>query len=194
MVTPVPISNTEVKRFSADGIHFGGESRPPPQQCFASGFLFVSLGLKLYNKSMIEELLKYTYLLDVLKIKELLEKLWGRYQEILDNKNSSWEDLNEARAILYFIGFLYPEEIAQESLRRRVSFLLPKITLEKFLLAVDGKEASVLNEYQNNKEFGSLRDFYLAIKEVKNRTKGNSYLDEERFNRIYSKLKPKNYF
>jgi hypothetical protein len=49
-----------------------------------------------------EKLLKYTYLLNIKKISLKLEKLWNRYQEILNNPN--WEDINEARAIFYLNG------------------------------------------------------------------------------------------
>lgn len=141
-----------------------------------------------------KELLKYTYLLNTKKIKEHIKELWQEYQEILDNKNSSFEDLNEARAILYFLGYLYPEKIALSSLKRRVGCIKPPINLDEFLLVIDGNNKRVLKKYKNNKKFNKLKDFYLIVKEIKNRTKNNSYLDEERFNKFYSKLKPKDYF
>lgn len=141
-----------------------------------------------------KELLKYTYLLNTDKIKERVEILWQRYQQILDNKNSSWEDLNEARAILYFIGYLYPEKIALESLEKRIGYVKPVIGLDKFLLAIDGSDKKVLNKYKSNKKFNSLKKFYLILKDIKNRTKNNTYLDEGRFNKFYSKSKPKNFF
>jgi len=142
----------------------------------------------------IKNLLKYTYLLDTVRIKQNIESLWERYQEILNNKKSSWEDLNEARAILYFFGYLYPEKIALESLEKRVKYIRPAITLDKFLLAIDGNNKRVLDKYKNNRKFNKLKDFYLAVKNIKNRVKNNSYLDEGGFDKIYSKLKPKDYF
>jgi len=141
-----------------------------------------------------KELLKYTYLLNTDKIKERIESLWQRYQQILDNKNSSWEDLNEARAILYFIGYLYPEKIALDSLEKRVRCIRPVIGLDKFLSSVDGNDKKVLNKYKNNKKFSSLKEFYSILKDIKNRIKNDTYLDEGRFNKFYSKLKPKNFF
>ena len=141
-----------------------------------------------------KDLLKYTYLLNTIKIKESIESLWQRYQGILDNKKSSFEDLNEARAILYFLGYLYPEKIALESLENRVKYIKPAISLDEFLLAIDRNDKEFLNIYKDNKEFNKLKDFYLAIKDIKNRVKNNTYLDEWRFNKIYSKLKPKDYF
>lgn len=141
-----------------------------------------------------KDLLKYTYLLDLKGIDKNIEKLWKRYQSILDNKKSTWEDLNEARAILFFLGHIFCEEIALGSLERRVKFVKPPISLDKFLLAVDRKDENVLKKYRNNKNFAKLRDFYLLVKKIKNRAVDGSYLDEKRFNKIYNKLKPKNYF
>lgn len=141
-----------------------------------------------------KELLKYTYLLDTKGIKKRIEYLWKRYQRILGNKKSSFEDLNEARAILYFLGYLYPEKIALESLEKRIKYIKPGITLDKFLLAIDRNDKKILNKYKNNKKFNKLKEFYLIVKDIKNRVKNNTYLDEGRFNKLYSKLKPKNYF
>jgi hypothetical protein len=141
-----------------------------------------------------KDLLKHTYLLDVEKIEEDIERLWRRYQEILDNKKSSWEDLNEARALLYFLGYLYPEKIALDSFERRVKYIKPSIVLDRFLSAIDGNDKRILEKYKKNKRFNKLKEFYLIVKDIKNRTKNKTYLDEKRFNKIYSKLKPKQYF
>ncbi|KPJ56374.1 hypothetical protein AMJ49_05025 [Parcubacteria bacterium DG_74_2] len=140
-----------------------------------------------------KDLLKYTYLLNINQIEKKIEALWQRYQEILSNPKSSWEDLNEARAILYFLGYLYPEKIALESLEYRVKLIKPKIDINEFLLAIDGKNIKVLNKYKKNKKFNKLKEFYLIVKNIKNRVKNNTYLDEGRFNKIYSKIKPKDY-
>jgi len=141
-----------------------------------------------------KDLLKYTYLLNTDRIKKNIERLWERYQKILDNKKSSWEDLNEARAILYFLGYLYPEKIVLGSLENRIKYIKPIISLDKFLLSVDRGDETILKKYRNNKEFNKLKDFYLMVKDIKNRVKNNTYLDEGRFNELYSKLKPKDYF
>lgn len=139
-----------------------------------------------------KDLLKYTYLLDIEKIKESIENLWQRYQEIL--KKPSWEELNEARAILYFIGYLYPEKIALESLEKRIKSIEPNISLDEFFLAIDRNDKEVLDRYRDNEKFNKLKEFYLIVKDIKNRVRNNAYLDEERFNEIYSKFKPENYF
>ena len=141
-----------------------------------------------------KDLLKYTYLLDITKMEKSIKKLWDRYQEILDDKKSTWEDLNEARAILYFIGYLYPEKIALDSLEKRIKYILPSIGLDEFLSVIDGKNTRILKKYAKNKIFIQLKDFYLIVKDIKNRTKNGTYLDEGRFNRIYNKLKPEDYF
>lgn len=141
-----------------------------------------------------EDLLKYTYLLNIKKIEQNIEDLWNRYQEILNSRRSSWEDLNEARAILFFLGYLYPEKIALKSLEKRVQFIKPKINLDDFLSVVDKDDKKTLKKYKNNRKFNKLKEFYLIVKSIKNRVKNNTYLDEERFNKLYSKLKPKNYF
>jgi len=140
------------------------------------------------------DLLKYTYLLNIKGIKKNIELLWLRYQRILNNKKSSWEDLNEARATLYFLGYLYPEKIALSSLTSRIKYIKPKTSLDKFLLAVDRNNKKYLSKYEHNKRFNKLKEFYLIVKDIKNRVKNNTYLDEDRFNKLYSKLKPKDYF
>lgn len=141
-----------------------------------------------------KDLLKYTYLLNIEKIEQNIENLWNRYQKILKGRRSSWEDLNEARAILFFLGYLYPEKIALESLEKRVKFIKQKINLDDFLLVIDKDDKETLKKYKNNRKFNKLKEFYLIVKSIKNRVKNNTYLDEARFNKLYSKLKPKNYF
>ncbi len=139
------------------------------------------------------ELLKNTYLLDTKEIERNINSLWGRYQEIL-NKKSSFEELNEARSILYFLGYLYPEKIALESLESRVKYLVPKISLDDFLLIIDENNEKMIEKYRKNKRFNQLKEFYLIVKKIKNKVENFSYLDEDRFNKIYCKIKPKNYF
>ena len=141
-----------------------------------------------------KNLLKYTYLLDTKEIEKSIERLWKRYQNILNSKKSSWKSLNEARTILYLLGYLYPEKIALESLEKRIQYIEPAISLDEFLSAIDENNIKILNKYKKNKKFNILKDFYLIIKRIKNRVKNNSYLDEERFNKIYFETKPKDYF
>ena len=141
-----------------------------------------------------KNLLKYTYLLNTKEIEKSIERLWKRYQNILNNKKSSWKNLNEARTILYLLGYLYPEKIALESLEKRIQYIEPAISLDEFLSAIDENNIKILNKYKKNKKFNTLKDFYLIVKRIKNRVKNNSYLDEERFNKIYFETKPKDYF
>jgi hypothetical protein len=139
-------------------------------------------------------LLKHTYLLNIKEIKNNIELFWSRYQDILNNKKSSWDDLNEARAILYFLGYLYPEKIVLDSLAGRIKYIKPFIDLDTFLLVIDTNNKEILKKYENNQKFSTLKEFYLIIKSIKNRVKNKTYLDEGRFDKLYSKLKPQDYF
>lgn len=140
------------------------------------------------------KLLKNVYLLDIEAIKREIERLWTRYQKIINSEKSSWKDLNEARATLYSLGRLYPEGIVLESLERRVKYIKPKIGLDGFLTAIDRDDAKVLRKYKKNEKFNKLKELYLITKGIKNRVKNNIYLDEEKFNEAYAKLEPKNYW
>jgi len=140
-------------------------------------------------------LLKNVYLLDVKAVKADIERLWGEYQDILNNKEASWDEINRARAILYCLGHIFTEKIALESIERRIKLISPKISIDNFLLAIDSNDKKILNQYRNNKKFSRLKDFYLTVKNIKNRVNRDStYLDEETFNEIYNNLKPKNYY
>ncbi|MBU4347408.1 hypothetical protein L6249_01735 [Candidatus Parcubacteria bacterium] len=140
-------------------------------------------------------LLKNTYLLNNKQTELDIERLWRKYQGVLDKNNPTWEEMNEARAILYFIGYLYPEKIALESLERRIKLIKPKIILDDFLLIIDSQDKKALSKYKNNKKFNQLKEFYLIVKTIKNKVnKDGTYLDEAIFNKKYNKLKPKDYF
>lgn len=134
--------------------------------------------------------MKYTYMMDPEKIKKELDKLWNKYQEIIEDKNSNWEELNEARAILFLTGDTYCEEIAVEAIERRLHLLSEKITLLEFFDLID-KESKKLNELRKDKIFSNLEKFYRIIKEFKNRYKeGKFYLDEEKFIKKYNSTNP----
>lgn len=148
-------------------------------------------------ESMISDLIKYVYLLDIDGIRNSIDDLWFEYQKILDDPGADWEDINRARANLYFLGHIFAEQIVPESLEKRLKFIRPEITLTNFLIAIDGNDQKILVRYKNNKKFQEIRNLYLATKEIKMRVrrKGDElYLDEKRFNEKYEKLKPRNYF
>ena len=117
-----------------------------------------------------EEILKYTYQFDLKKLSQAIENLWNRYLQIIENKECTIDDVYNARAILYFLGYLYPEKIALEALERR----LVGLSLEEFLIKADRQE--IKNELTN---------FYEIIKELKNREYQGSYLGEALFNQVY---------
>ena len=77
------------------------------------------------------------------KVQEELDRLWNKYQEILEDSNSNWEKANEARAILYLTGQVYCEEIALEAIERRLHLLKEKIEL----IAMLSKEANKQGVY-----------------------------------------------
>jgi hypothetical protein len=129
-------------------------------------------------------------MLDNEKIKKELDSLWTRYQLILDNKDSSWEELNEARAILFLIGQVYCEQIAPKAIERRLHDIKTNFTLPEFLNLVD-KNSPELAKQRENETFRKLEEFYKIIKENKNKSVGGKYyLDEERFIQKYNESNP----
>lgn len=136
------------------------------------------------------QLMKYTYLMQPEKIKEKLNRLWKRYQDILDNKDSTWEEINEARAILYLTGQTYCEGIAVRAIERRLHLLKEELNLVEFFDIID-KKSPRLNPMRKDELFVTLEKFYNIIKEYKNRyTKGKYYIDEERFLEKYGEKNP----
>jgi len=134
--------------------------------------------------------MKYTYLLDYEKVEKELNNYWERYKKILEDKNVSWEDLNEARAILFLTGQVYCEQIAIEAIKKRLHLLKEKITILEFFDLVD-KNSKKLDELRKDKLFLKLEKFYRIIKEFKNRYLGGKfYLDEEKFIEKYNKSNP----
>jgi hypothetical protein len=135
-----------------------------------------------------EDLLKYTYLLDAKKLNKALTELWGKYLHILENPN--WEDLNEARAILYIIGYVFPEQTAPEAISRRLHLLRDPMDELAFYQVVDS-ESKELTELRRDPVFKKLEAFYRVVKEFKNKTnKGDWYLDEDLFVEVYNKFSP----
>lgn len=127
------------------------------------------------------DLMKNTYILDTEKIEKELEKLWVRYQKILEDKKANWEDMNEARAILYLTGDIYCEQIAVGVIERRIHLLKKKIKLIDFFNIIDG-EKEELKELRKDKLFNKLEKFYRIVKKYKNKyNEGKYYLDEEKF-------------
>lgn len=126
-------------------------------------------------------LLKYTYLMQTEKIDEELSSLWQRYQKILNNPAPTWEDINEARAILFITGSLYLEQIATEAIEKRLKHLEKNFKIIEFLHTIDS-DSPQLKKLRTCPKFKELEIFYRIIKKHKNKyTKGKFYLDEERF-------------
>jgi len=122
------------------------------------------------------------------KVRERLNELWKKYQLILDNLNSTWEEINEARAILYLTGQVFCEQIAVEAIERRLHLLKEKLSLIEFFDLID-KNAEKLEGLRKDELFTKLEKFYKIIKEYKNKyEKGKFYLDEERFIQRYEEV------
>lgn len=129
-------------------------------------------------------LLKYTYLLNTDAIEKELNRLWNRYEKILANPN--WNDLNEARAILYLMGHLYCETIAPEAIERRLHLLKKPMGLLDFLTVVDS-QSEALTGLRKDSLFGTLEKFYILVKDFKNKWEGGTlYMDEEKFIELYN--------
>ena len=136
------------------------------------------------------QLMKYTYMMEPEKIKKELDKFWKRYQYILENKNSTWEEMNEARAILFLTGQIYCENIAVKAIERRLHLIKDKLSLIKFFDLID-KKSPELSKFREDELFVKLENFYIIIKEFKNKyTKGKYYIDEERFLKRYEEKNP----
>jgi len=136
-------------------------------------------------------LMKYTYMMEPEKIEEELNNLWEKYQKILENSNSDWESINEARAILFLTGQVYCEQIAVEAIERRLHLLKEKLSLIEFLDLID-KNAEKLEELRKDELFSKLEKFYRIIKIYKNKyDKGKFYLNEEKLIEKYNSHNPK---
>ncbi len=136
------------------------------------------------------ELMKYTYLLENDKIKNELELMYQKYSGFLGKAEEMWQQLNEARAILYLTGQVYCEQIAVDVIKRRLHLLKQPLQLSEFLNLIDSNSEK-LNELREEELFRKLEEFYKIIKEYKNKySKGKFYLDEEKFIEFYNLFNP----
>lgn len=135
-----------------------------------------------------EQLLKFTYLLDPEAVAKELKRLWDRYEDILSHPN--WEDLNEARGILYSVGNLYCEVVVPSAIERRLHLLEKPISLVDFLTKIDSNSEDLV-ELRKDPLFGKMEKLYVIVKEFKNKNQGGAYyLDEEKFIELYNKYSP----
>lgn len=79
------------------------------------------------------QLMKYTYMMRPEKIEEELERLWEKYQDIIHKEHPTWEEMNEARSILFLTWHLYCEDIAVWAIQRRLHLLPEQPALTDFL-------------------------------------------------------------
>jgi len=136
-----------------------------------------------------QELLKNTYLLNNVAIKKDIDRLWDKYSFIVESKKTTWEEINEARAINYMMH-IYIEKIAQEMIILRLNRITPKINVEEFLYLVDRKKLDII---KGDKILSRLAEYYKIIKEYKNKIKNDSFHNEKMFLEKYNRLKPDNF-
>lgn len=136
------------------------------------------------------DLMKYTYLMEPEKIQEELNRLWDKYQLIINKDNPTWDEINEARAILYLTGQIFCERIAVEAIERRLHLLKNDMSLIEFFSLID-QDSKKLAELRSDDLFVKLEKFYRAVKNYKNRyIEGNYYLEEEKFLKKYEQVNP----
>ena len=129
-------------------------------------------------------------MLDLEKIQTTLDQLWERYEFILQHPN--WEDMNEARAILYLTGRIYCEQIAVGAIERRLSHIQPPLKLVDFFLLIDQGKPE-LESYRKDPSFLRLEKFYRIVKVYKNKyVGGKHYKNEEKFIEFYNTFAPTN--
>lgn len=67
-----------------------------------------------------EEILIYTYRFDLEKLSQAIENLWSKYIHIIENKGCTEDEVYRARAILYFLGYLYSENIGFRGYKKSI--------------------------------------------------------------------------
>ena len=135
-------------------------------------------------------LMKYTYMMSPKGVESELNKMWGRYEGIINSENPSWSEVNEARSLLYLTGQIFCEQIAVEAIKRRLHLLKVKLSLIEFLDLIDKKDNGLV-EMRKDELFAVLEKFYIVIKNYKNKyIEGEYYLEEERFLKVYERVNP----
>lgn len=135
-------------------------------------------------------LMKYTYMMKPEKAQEELNKLWDRYLSIINKETPSWEEINEARSILYLTGQVFCERIGIEAIERRLHLLKEKMTLIEFFSLID-QNSEKLAELRKDELFDKLERFYRVLKGYKNKyIDGKHYLEEEKFLKKHEKANP----
>jgi hypothetical protein len=124
------------------------------------------------------------------EIDEELENLWQKYQKILNNPTPTWEEINEARAILFITGNLYLEQISVDAIEKRLKHLKENFTIIEFLHTIDSNSPK-LKELRVCPKFRELEEYYRIIKKHKNKYAGGKfYLDEEKFIQKHREINP----
>lgn len=134
------------------------------------------------------DLLTYTYLFDIPKVESSLEKAWSEYQRLLEEaeKTKDLYTITKARAYFYFFGYYFPEDFAKGAIERRLRRFEPEIKFEDFIEWADS--GNIPEQYREDELFQKIVKFYQITKDFKNKDVNDSYLDEDRFNKIYAEI------
>ncbi|MFH0937507.1 MAG: PEP-utilizing enzyme [Candidatus Daviesbacteria bacterium] len=140
------------------------------------------------QKDYLAEILTAVYLFDIPKIQNSINDAWEEYQRLLTEaeKTKDLGTITKTRAYLYFLGNFLVEDFAQGAIERRLDGFEPKVKLEDFVNWVDSE--NVPSKYQKDELFQNILKFYQIIKDLKNKDVNGSYLDEDRFNKIYAEI------
>ena len=136
------------------------------------------------------DLMKYTYMIEPEEVRKELGKLWKRYQTIINKTKPDWDEVNEARAILFLTGQIFCEKIAVEAIKRRLHLLKNKMSIVEFFSLID-RNSEKLEELRKDELFDKLEKFYRVVKEYKNKyVEGKYYLEEEKLIKKYGEANP----
>lgn len=139
-------------------------------------------------KDYLAEILTNIYLFDISKIKTSIDNSWAEYQRLLAEaeKNKDLESITKARVYLFFLGYYLVEDFAKGAIERRLANFKPEIKFEDFVACADSE--NIPEQYQENELLQKILKFYQIIKDLKNKSINGSYLDENRFNKIYAEI------
>lgn len=140
------------------------------------------------GQNYLANLLTDTYLFDIPKVESSLEEAWNEYQRLLSEAEETRDlyTITQARVYLYFLGYFFPEEFARGALERRLRSFEPEINFEDFIKWADS--GNVPEQYEEDELFKKVLKFYQITKDFKNKDVNGSYLDENRFNKIYAEI------
>lgn len=140
------------------------------------------------NQDYLANLLTCTYLFDIPKVESSLEEAWDEYQGLLSEAEETKDlyTITKARVYLYFLGYYFPEDFGKGAIERRLGSFKSAIEFKNLVSWADS--GNIPAQYEEDELFQQVLHFYQIIKNLKNKTVNGSYLDEDRFNKIYAEV------